>query len=75
MTIVVFRKENERLATVCTVKFKSAEAAKKHIEEDAAYFLSKHPGIDLGWIKPNSLDYYCVELKNGTKCYWQYFEM
>ena len=73
MTIVVFRKENERLATVCTVKFKNAEDAKKHIEEDAAYVCAKHNAIDVGWIKPNTLDYYMVMLKSGVNCIWQYF--
>ena len=75
MTIVVFRKETDTLASVCMKKFKNEIAAKKHIEEDAAYFLTKHPGVDLGWIKPKTLDYYCVEMSNGTKCYWQYFEI
>ena len=75
MVIIAFRKETDKLTSICSKTFTNVAKAKKHIEEDAAYFLSKHPGIDLGWIKPNSLDYYCVELKNGTKCYWQYFEM
>lgn len=75
MVIVAFRKETDKLASVCCKTFKNDIAAKKHIEEDAAYFLTKHPGVDLGWIKPKTLDYYCVELKNGTKCYWQYFNV
>ena len=76
MTIVVFRKENERLASVCMKKFKTPIAAKKHIEEDAAFFISKHAGsIDWGWIKPDSLDYHVIELKSGVKCFWQYFEI
>ncbi len=75
MTIVTFRKETDKLTSVCNKKFKTPAAAKKHIEEDAAYVLSKHPEFDLGWIKPRSLDYYCVDLKNGVKCFWQYFTM
>lgn len=74
MTIVVFRKGNEHLASMCMEKFKTPEAAKKHIEEDAAFFCKKHRGsIDWGWIKPDTLDYYVVELKSGVKCFWQYF--
>ena len=73
MTIVLFRKDNDRLTSACMCKFKTAEAAKKHIEEDVAFFCSKHCGsIKLGWIKPNSLDYYMVTLKSGVNCYWQY---
>ena len=75
MVIVTFRKETDKLTSVCQARFKNEIAAKKHIEEDAAYFLTKHPGVDLGWIKPKTFDYYCVELKNSTKCYWQYFEI
>ena len=75
MAIVVFRKENEKLASACMKKFKNKTEAKKFIEEDAVHFLTKHPGISLGWIKPKSLDYYMVTLKNGVNCYWQYFEL
>ena len=75
MVIVVFRKETDKLASVCIETFKSTAAAKKHIEEDAAHFLQKHNGVDLGWIKPNTLDYYCIETFAGVKCYWQYFEI
>lgn len=74
--IVVFRKENDRLASVCTMAFKSQVAAKQHIEADAAYVCKKNYGaLDLGWIKPKTLDYYCIELKSGEKCFWQYFQM
>lgn len=73
--IVAFRKENDRLASVCTMAFKSQAAAKQHIEADAAYVCKKHNALDLGWIKPKTLDYYCVELKSGVKCFWQYFLM
>lgn len=73
--IVAFRKENDRLASICTAAFKSQAAAKKHIEEDAAYACKKTGALDLGWIKPKTLDYYCVELKSGEKCFWQYFQM
>ena len=75
MTIVAFHKETDKLVQVCTKTFRSTAAAKKYIEDDATFFLSKHHGVDLGWIKPKTLDYYCIELKNGTKCYWQYFEI
>ena len=75
MTIVAFRKETDKLVQVCTKKFRNTTAAKKHIEDDVAYICQKYNALDLGWIKPKTLDYYCVELKNGTKCYWQYFEM
>lgn len=72
---VVFRKDSDKLSTMCTVLFKSQVAAKQHIEADAAYVCKKHNAIDLGWIKPKTLDYYCIELKNGVKCYWQYFKL
>ena len=75
MTIVAFRKETDKLVQVCTKTFRSTAAAKKHIEDDAALICQIHNALDLGWIKPKTLDYYCVELKNGTKCYWQYFEI
>ena len=75
MVVVVFRKENEKLTSFCMKTFKSTAAAKKHIEEDAAFFLTKHPGVDLGWIKPKTLDYYCIETFAGVKCYWQYCEL
>lgn len=75
MVIVAFRRDKDKLTQVCTKTFKSIAAAKKHIEDDAACWLSKHPGIDLGWIKPKSLDYYCVQEYNDTMCYWQYFKM
>ena len=75
MVIVTFRKETDKLTSFCMKPFKNETAAKAYIEEDAACFLSKHSGISLGWIKPKTLDYYCVMLKNGTMCYWQYCEM
>lgn len=75
MVIVVFRKENERLASVCTKMFDTVDDAKKNIEEDAARICMLHGALDFGWIKPKTLDYYCIELKNGTKCYWQYFNI
>ncbi len=75
MTIVSFRKETDKLTQICKKKFKNFVAAKKFIEDDAMLFLTKHKGFDLGWIKPKTLDYYCIELMNGTKCYWQYFEV
>ena len=75
MIIVAFRKETDKLVQVCTKKFRNTTAAKKHIEDDAAYICQNYNALDLGWIKPKTLDYYCVELKNGTKCYWQYFEI
>ena len=75
MVVVVFRKENKKLASVCSKVFKTVATAKSHIEDDAAYLLAKHSGVDLGWIKPKTLDYYCIELANGVKCYWQYFNM
>ncbi len=76
MTIVAFRKDNERLTSVCCKTFKNNVAAKQHIEDDAAFFCTKHPGsINCGWIKPKTLDYYMVTLKNGVNCYWQYFNM
>lgn len=75
MVLVVFRKDNNRLASMCMQKFRSTNAAKKHIEEDAQHICKRYDAFDLGWIKPNTLDYYCVELKSGVKCYWQYFEM
>ena len=75
MTIVAFRKETDKLVQVCTKTFRSTAAAKKHIEDDAASICQIYNALDLGWIKPKTLDYYCIELKNGTKCYWQYFEI
>lgn len=75
MTIVAFRKETYKLVQVCTKKFRSIAAAKKFIEDDAANICQIYNALDLGWIKPKTLDYYCIELKNGTKCYWQYFEI
>lgn len=75
MVTVVFRKDDERLASMCMQKYRSVGAAKKHIEQDAQHVCKLHDGIDLGWIKPKTLDYYCVELKNGIKCYWQYFQI
>ena len=75
MVIAVFRKETDKLASVCTKKFRNEIAAKKHIEEDAARICMLHSALDLGWIKPKTLDYYCIEMKNGTKCYWQYFNI
>ena len=70
MTIVAFRKETDKLVEVCTKTFRSAAAAKKYIEDDAAYICQTCNALDLGWIKPKTLDYYCIGLKNGTKCYW-----
>jgi len=76
MVIVVFRKEIDKLASVCCKTFKTAAAAKQHIEDDAAFFCTKHPGsINCGWIKPKTLDYCMVTLKNGVNCYWQYFSI
>ena len=76
MVVVVFRKENERLASVCTKMFDNVDAAKKHIEEDADFFCSKHRGsIKCGWIKPNTFDYYMVTTKDFVNCIWQYFEI
>ena len=75
MTLVVFRKENKKLASMCMHKFKSVAEAKDHIEADAQRICAIHSGIDLGWIKPKTLDYYCIELKTGVKCYWQYFNI
>ena len=76
MVIVAFRKDNERLTSFCMKTFKSIDAAKQHIEDDAAFFCTKHSGsIDCGWIKPKTLDYYMVTLKNGVNCYWQYCNM
>lgn len=76
MVIVAFRKDNEKLTSVCSKTFKNAAAAKQHIEDDAAFFCTKHPGsINCGWIKPKTLDYYMVTLKNDVNCYWQYFNV
>jgi len=73
---VVFRKENDKLSSMCTVLFKSAKEAKSHIEADAQLTVCLKAGAkDLGWIKPDTLDYYCVRLKNGVKCFWQYFKL
>ena len=75
MVIVVFRKDSDRLASVCLKKFKSVGEAKEHIEQDVQRICAMHDALDLGWIKPKTLDYYCIELKSGVKCYWQYFKI
>ena len=75
MVIVAFRKETHKLVSICLSRFSIVREAKQHIEDDAAHVLDIHSGINLGWIKPNTLDYYCIELKNGIKCYWQYFKI
>ena len=75
MVAVVFRKDSDKLASMCTQKYRTVNAAKEHIEQDAQHVCKLHDGIDLGWIKPKTLDYYCIELKNGIKCYWQYFQI
>ena len=76
MVITAFRKSTDKLTSFCTVPFRTVANAKNGIELDASFFCSKHPGtIDLGWIKPKTLDYYCVQMKNGTMCYWQYFKV
>lgn len=75
MVAVVFRKDDEKLASMCMQKYKTVNAAKEHIEQDAQRVCKLHDGLDLGWIKPKTLDYYCVELKTGVKCYWQYFQI
>ena len=76
MVIVAFRKDSERLASVCRKTFKNAAAAKQHIEDDATFFCTKHPGsINCGQVKPKTLDYYMVTLKNSVNCYWQYFSV
>lgn len=73
---VVFRKETDNLSSMCTILFKSAKEAKSYIETDAQLTVCLKAGAkDLGWIKPDSFDYYCVELKNGVKCFWQYFKL
>ena len=75
MVAVVFRKDNDRLASMCMQKDRSVKEAKDHIEQDAQHVCKLHDGLDWGWIKPKTLDYYCVELKTGVKCYWQYFQI
>lgn len=74
--IVMFRKESEKLSSMCMVDFKDAEAAKKHIEADAEHFCQAHRGAKkLGWKDPDATDYFAVKLRGGKKCFWQYFEL
>ena len=75
MTIVAFRKETDRLVQVCRRTFKNALSAKKFIEDDAQHMCMTRGALDLGWILPKTKDYYCVELKSGVKCFWQYFDI
>lgn len=57
MVIIAFRKETDRLASICSKTFSNVAKAKNHIEDDAAYFCTKHSGsINWGWIKPKTLD-------------------
>lgn len=74
--IVMFRKESNKLSSMCTIDFKDAETAKKYIEEDAEYFCRIHRGAKkLGWKDSDITDYFTVKLRNGKKCFWQYFEL
>ena len=72
---VTFRKDTDKLTSMCSITFKTTKEAKKHIEDDAHHLCELYNAVDLGWIKPKTLDYYCVEMKNGVKCYWQYFQL
>lgn len=73
MTIVTFRKETEKLTSMCMCPFKNEKAAKAHIEEDAAHWCEFHNAKPLGWKDVDSTDHYVAQLPSGKKAYWQYF--
>ena len=74
--LVVFRDEKEKLVNMFAVKFGSIDEARAFIEEDAAFYVSKHPSVKaLGWkpINGGRADYYCLKKASGGKIYYQYF--
>lgn len=73
--ISTFRRESEKLTALFATAFKSAEEVKSFIEQDAEFFCAKNPGSKLlGWQDEDCTDYFAVSLKNGRKCFWQYFK-
>ncbi len=74
--LVVFRDEKEKLVNMFAAKFVSTNEARTFIEEDAAFYVSKHPSAKvLGWMPINGgrADYYCIKKARGGKLYYQYF--
>lgn len=49
MVIIAFRKETDRLASICSKTFSNVAKAKNHMEDDAAYFCTKHSG-SINWV-------------------------
>ena len=47
MVAVVFRKDDEKLASMCMQKYRTVNAAKKYIEQDAHHVCKLYDGIDL----------------------------
>ena len=80
MVIVTFRERNDQLTAVFGATFKTPEAAKAFIKEDAEFWGQHRDAEKKGWklvnADPNGLDYYeWLDTSGKALITYQYFKM